>query len=134
MLMDKVRKYYAPEYDLNCAETILYAANEEYDMNLTIQTLKSASAFGGGMGVEGVCGAVSGALIVIGILYTNEKAHESEKVKELSKEFINTFEMEMGTSNCKELKEKYRNDQVRCYTIVKKAAQILDGIVLNAML
>ena len=34
MLVDTVKKYYDKEYDLNCAETIIYAANEEYGLNL----------------------------------------------------------------------------------------------------
>jgi C_GCAxxG_C_C family probable redox protein len=129
MLKDKVRKFYDKSYDLNCAETILYAANEEYNLNLTKETFKSMAAFGGGMAIEDVCGAITGALAVLGILFTREKAHEGTLVKNLSIEFFRRFEEKFGTRNCKELKEKYRNDEKRCSDMVYYAAEILDDIV-----
>lgn len=129
MLSDKVKKYYAKEYDFNCAETILYAANEEYNLNLDKNTLKTMAAFGGGMAIESVCGAITGSLAVLGIMFTKERAHESEKVKQLSQEFFKGFEDKLNTSNCKELKEKYRNDEIRCSSILYAAAEVLDNII-----
>jgi C_GCAxxG_C_C family probable redox protein len=130
MLLEKVKKYYdAQTYDLNCAETIVYAANEEYNLNLSIDTYKSVAAFGGGMGIEGVCGALTGALSILGILYTDERAHKSPYVKELTIELINKFEKELKSSNCRELKEKYRNEEIRCGVIVEKTAEILAEII-----
>ena len=41
MLVDLVNKYYDKKYDLNCAECMLVAANEEYDLNISKQTLKT---------------------------------------------------------------------------------------------
>jgi C_GCAxxG_C_C family probable redox protein len=130
MLVNKVKKYYdAKTYDLNCAETIMYAVNEEYNLNLSVDTYKSVAAFGGGMGIEGVCGALTGALAALGILYTDEKAHQSPLVKELSIEFITSFEQELKCSNCRELKEKHRNEEIRCEIIVEKTAEILQEII-----
>jgi C_GCAxxG_C_C family probable redox protein len=130
MLADKVKKYYNKEiYDLNCAETMLYAANEEYGMDLTKETLKTVAAFGGGMAIESVCGAITGALAVIGILFTKEKAHESDKIKNLTIEFFNEFKKELGTFNCMELKAKYKTEELRCGVMVDTAASILDKII-----
>ena len=129
MLVDRVRHFYDKAYDLNCAETIIYAANKEYDLGLKKETLKTMSAFGGGMGVESVCGAITGALAVIGIIFTKEKSHESERVKQLSQEFFQRFVEKLGTDNCKALKGKYRNDEMRCSIMVEVAAEILDDIV-----
>jgi C_GCAxxG_C_C family probable redox protein len=130
VLVDKVKKYYNKEvYDLNCAETMLYAANEEYSMNFSKETLKTVAAFGGGMAIESVCGAITGALAVIGILFTKEKAHESDKIKNLTMEFFNEFQKKLGTFNCKELKEKYKTDELRCGVMVEEAALILDEII-----
>ncbi|MBC2579936.1 C-GCAxxG-C-C family (seleno)protein [Clostridium sp. DJ247] len=129
MLLDKVKKYYGKEYDLNCAETIIYGADEEYNLNLDKNTLKTMSAFGGGMGIESVCGAITGALAVLGVIFTKERAHESTKIKELSQEFFYKFEEKLQTNNCRELKDKYRNDEERCSVIVYAAAEILDEIV-----
>ena len=100
MLMDKINKYYTKEYDLNCAEVMIYAASDEYNMNLKSETFKTMSSFGGGMGIESVCGAITGSLAVIGILFTKERAHEGERVKNLCKEFFQKFEAKLGTNNC----------------------------------
>lgn len=130
MLIDKVEKYYDKEiYNLNCAETIIYAANEEYNMNLSKDTLKSMAAFGGGMAIESVCGAITGSLAVIGILFTIEKAHEGEKIKQLANEFFYEYQQKLNTINCKELKDEYKTDELRCSIMVKTAAIILDNIV-----
>ncbi|NGX99214.1 MAG: hypothetical protein G4V63_29660 [Candidatus Afipia apatlaquensis] len=129
MLLDKAKKYYDKSYDLNCAETILYAANEEYNMNLSKETLKTMAAFGGGMAVEGVCGAVSGALASLSILFTNERGHESDRIKKLTTEFFTKFREALGNENCRELKPKYRNDEIRCTVMIETAAKILDEMV-----
>lgn len=129
MLLEKVKKYYDKAYDLNCAETMLYAANEEYDMKLSKETLKTMSAFGGGMAIESVCGAITGALAAISILYTKERAHESDRVKKLTVEFFDKYEKSLGTNNCAELKAKYRNEETRCWLVIEAAAKVLDEIV-----
>lgn len=129
MLLEKVKKYYSEELNFNCAETIVYAANEEYNLNLDKNTFKTMAAFGGGMGVEGTCGGVSGALAVLGIVFTKEKAHESDRIKLLAQEFFKSFEGKLKSSNCKSLKEMYRNDEIRCSKILYTVAEVLDDIV-----
>ncbi len=132
MIKGKVKKYYDRKYDLNCAETIIYAANEEYNMNLSKETLKTMAGFGGGMAIEDTCGAIAGAVAVIGILFTEERAHESSKVKNLTKEFMEKFIDKLGTNNCAQLKNKYRkNEEIRCENMVYTAAEILDQMVLR---
>lgn len=133
MLMDKINKYYTKEYDFNCAEVMIYAANDEYNMNLKGETFKTMSSFGGGMGVESVCGAITGSLAVIGILFTKEKAHEGEKVKNLCKEFFHKFETKLSTNNCSELKAKYRKEDIGCRVMIETAAEILDEIVIREL-
>lgn len=129
MLLDNVKKYYDKNYDLNCAETILYAANEEYNLNLDKNTLKTMSAFGGGMAIESTCGAITGSLAVLGIIFTKERAHESDRIKLLSQEFFQRVQEKLNTINCKELKEKYRNDEIRCVSILYDTAEVLGDII-----
>lgn len=129
MLLENAKKYYGKTYDLNCAETILYAANEEYNMNLSKETFKTMAAFGGGMAIESVCGVITGSLAVLSILFTKDRGHESDKVKNVTKEFFEKFNDKLGTDNCAELKLKYRNDEVRCELMIETAAIILDEIV-----
>ena len=131
LLLEKVRKYYDKAYNLNCAETMLYAASDEYNMNLSKETLKTMAAFGGGMGVESVCGAITGSLAALSILFTIEKGHESERNKNLSKEFFQKFTEKLGTDNCAILKAKYKNDEIRCTIMIETATSILDEIVIR---
>jgi C_GCAxxG_C_C family probable redox protein len=131
MLIDKIRKYYDKAYDLNCAETMIYAANEEYDMNLSKETFKTMAAFGGGMAIESVCGAITGSLAVLSLLFIKDRGHESPKVKELTKEFFFEYHNMLGTDNCSDLKAKYKNDDIRCWKMVEAAAEVLDKIVLR---
>jgi len=133
MLMDKINKYYTKEYDLSCSEVMIYAASDEYNMNLKSETFKAMSSFGGGMGIESVCGAITGSLSVIGILFTKEKAHEGERVKKLCQEFFRKFEERLGTDNCAKLKAKYRNQDLGCRIMIEAAAEILDEIVIREL-
>jgi C_GCAxxG_C_C family probable redox protein len=133
MLMDKINKYYTKEYDLNCSEVMMYAASDEYNMNLKSETFKTMSSFGGGMGIESVCGAITGSLAVIGILFTKERAHEGDAVKKLCQEFFRKFQERLGSNNCSELKLKYRKEDVGCKIIIEVAAEVLDEIVIREL-
>ena len=130
MLKNIAEKYYSPEYDLNCAETLLYAANEAYNLNLPKDALKTMAGFGGGMVIEDVCGALTGAIAALGVLYVEDKAHESEILKTLVPDLIQKFEEKLGTKNCKLLKDKYREDEpIKCKKIVLIAALALEEVV-----
>lgn len=52
MLKELIQEGYGVKEDLNCAETILYAANRVYHLDLNSDSLKLAAAFGGGMGFD----------------------------------------------------------------------------------
>ncbi|NLN48950.1 MAG: hypothetical protein GX154_07715 [Clostridiales bacterium] len=129
MLSDTVKKYYSVDFGLNCAESVLYAANEEYGLGLDKSALKTMAAFGGGMGVEEACGAMTGSLAALGVIFVKDRAHESDKIKLLTKEFIRDFKEKLSTDNCRDLKEIFKNDKNKCEYIVVVAAQILDDIV-----
>ena len=133
MLMDKINKYYTKEYNFSCSEVMIYAANDEYNMNLKSETFKTMSSFGGGMGIESVCGAITGSLAVIGILFTKEKAHEGDRVKKICQEFFQKFEAKLGTDNCAKLKAKYKKED-SCRVMIETAAEILDEIVIRESL
>lgn len=129
MLIDSAIKFWDKKYDLNCAECILYAANDEYDLNLSKDALKIMASFGGGMSIEGICGAATGSLAVIGVMFTNERGHESPIVRALSSEFLRRFDEELETLNCSELKGKFNDTDRRCTTMIKTAASVLGEII-----
>jgi len=49
-LSELVESGYGEEHDLNCAETILWAANAVYDLGLDRNALRLAAGFGGAWG------------------------------------------------------------------------------------
>lgn len=130
MLKDRVIKYYDKQYDLNCAECMLVAANEEYDLNISKQTLMTMASFGGGMAIGSVCGAITGSIAVLGIMFTTERGHKSPQVKEMTYKYINEYNNRLGTIDCINLKDKYYEQQgPRCSKMMETSAEILEEIV-----
>ena len=70
-------------------------------------TARMASSFGGGMGrMREVCGAVSGMLLVAGLLYGYEEAADTAGKRELYAQVQNMagqFRTEMGSIICRDL-------------------------------
>ena len=91
MLLSLLQKGFGNDTDLNCAEKILYGASWAYNLKLSPEALKLAAGFGGGMGVESTCGAITGGVMVLSHLYVEQRAHESGRIKVLTGEFIETF-------------------------------------------
>lgn len=90
----------------HCSQAVLATFSEE--MELSRETaLKIACPFGGGFGGYGrTCGALTGAMMVIGLKYGTTKATDLEAKKmsrEKTRELIQTFEKTHGTSICNEL-------------------------------
>ena len=134
MLVETMKKYRdKSKYDLSCSETILYAANEAYHLDLDEKTFKAIAPFSGGMWIEDVCGAITGSLAVLGILFTNNVAHESDHLKELTLEFFEKFETKMSSRNCTKLKEMYRTEEEGCNKVIYAAGEILDEIVTREL-
>ncbi len=90
----------------SCSQSILSTYGTEFRLEREI-ALKIASGFGGGIGRLGkTCGAVSGAIMVIGLKYGNIKKEDKqtkEKTYELVREFINRFETLNSSIVCNEL-------------------------------
>ena len=94
------------------------------------QAIRMSTGFAGGIGStkEGLCGALTGGVMVIGGLYgrTEPKAKD-DKCQELSAEFQRRFEEEFGCVQCAELKVKWvgKPGQERCVQLVERAAKVL---------
>ena len=129
MLIETTMKYYDKKYDLNCAECILLATNEVYDLNLSKQTLMTMASFGGGMTIGSVCGAATGAIAALGIMFTTERGHQSPHVREMTSKFLNEFNCRMNTLDCITLKEKYYENETRCSKMMRVSAEVLENII-----
>lgn len=127
MLKDLAKKYYQNGY--NCAEAMLLAGNEYYQLGLSPDTFKMMAGFGGGVNVEDLCGVISGSTALLGILFVESRAAESEVIKEATVEFVERFRLELASSNCKELKALHREEDVKCSSVVEVGGAILEDIV-----
>ncbi len=90
----------------NCAQAVFHAFAADLGMDPDA-ALKAACGFGGGMGRNGeVCGAVSGAVLAIGLRFGRGKGQDKEaaeasyrKVREL----MDRFRREHGSFLCRRL-------------------------------
>ena len=131
MLVETAKKYWDKEkYDLNCAECIMYAANEEYNLNLSKETLKALAAFGGGMGSGCICGTLAGAAAVIGVMFTEVSGHKSPEVRTMIQEVVRRFKDELGYTDCKDIKGKITNKEERmCTHMIEVTSTILEDVI-----
>ncbi len=107
---DLAKTYFLSGY--NCAQAVLLAFSEETGLDeKTAMCL--ASSFGGGMGrLREVCGTVSAALMILGILHgydaTAEDAAEQKPAHYARvQEFAARFKAEVGTIICREILENH---------------------------
>ncbi|MEW6585516.1 MAG: C-GCAxxG-C-C family protein [Nitrospirota bacterium] len=88
-----------------CSQALIIAYGGKLGVDNDL-TIKISSVFGRGMGVGGTCGAVTGALMLIGAKYGNLTAEDltsAEKAVGTACDFINDFIARHGSVDCKEL-------------------------------
>jgi C_GCAxxG_C_C family probable redox protein len=129
----------------SCSQAILSTFCEKFNLDRNI-ALRLADSFGGGMARMGLtCGAVTGALMVIGLKEGRTSAGDGEakeRTYRLVREFFTRFEKRNGTIACKELLGcsistdeglKYAQGKelftTLCPKFVADAAQILDELI-----
>lgn len=90
----------------SCSQAILGTFCEEYGLPKDV-ALRIASPFGGGFGGLGrTCGALTGAMMVVGLKYGASKSNDPDAktlTKQKTQELVETFEREHGTCMCSEL-------------------------------
>ncbi len=99
---------------LHCSEAILGLFNERLGLGLDARALKMASGFAGGIGCgRDVCGALTGAVMVIGALYGRaEPGVDDSKCQALANRLREDFLRELGSSSCEVLaREVWRTPQ-----------------------
>ena len=68
--VENAKEMFAEGY--NCSQSVLSAFSKKYGMSKD-QSLSIACGLGGGMRIGEICGAVSGAVLVIGLRYGADK-------------------------------------------------------------
>lgn len=90
----------------NCAQSVVGAFAEKYGLSQK-DAFRVAGSFGAGIGRLGLqCGAVTGALIVLGLRYGQTEGHDAEAKAynyTLARECIARFTQRNGSIICKEI-------------------------------
>ncbi|MEG1782708.1 MAG: C-GCAxxG-C-C family (seleno)protein [Oscillospiraceae bacterium] len=124
MLGQIAENYYLNE-KLSCAQSIFLAANDVYKLSLTRQDAKLVSAFAGGIGSGHICGALAGALSVMGRFYLTDERGNTPEFMEECKGFLKDFEAKLGGTMCGVLSPKYKNEERRCADVVLICGELL---------
>ncbi|HGE72548.1 TPA: C_GCAxxG_C_C family protein [Candidatus Poribacteria bacterium] len=129
----------------SCSQATLSAFASDFGLDKEL-ALKISCAFGGGISHLGsVCGAVSGALMVIGLKYGRTKKEDTKARDEtyrLANDFINKFKERNNSTICNELLDcdisttdgleiarGKRGNPDFCPKFVKDAVEILEEIL-----
>lgn len=133
------------EEGFNCSQAVLSAFGPALGLDRDT-ALKAATAFGGGMAGRGnTCGAVSGALMGIGLRYGATRSDDEEakeRAYSLARKFMHEFASRHGSVFCRDLLgydistpegwESARQQNLRttrCINFVRGAAEILDELL-----
>ena len=88
---------------LNCAQAVLSAFAAQFGISEET-ALRLASPFGGGIARQGqVCGALTGALMVLGLQRGNSAPQGKDETYRISEEFVQAFQERHGAILCREL-------------------------------
>jgi C_GCAxxG_C_C family probable redox protein len=129
---------------LNCAQAVLTVYGPQFGMDRE-SAQNIAGAFGSGMGMGETCGAVTGALMVIGLKHRKVKGARfisKEETYDLAGEFITRFRERNRSVACRDLLEcdvttreglreaqKEKHFKKRCPKYVRDAAEILEELL-----
>ena len=128
-----------------CSQALLVAYADQFGMDRQT-ALKVSAAFGGGMGRMGeICGAVTGAFMVIGLKYGRIEVKDTEsheKTNRLVQEFVRRFKAVHESIVCRELlgcdlntregRKAFVDNKLRdtlCTKYVRDAAEIVGQLL-----
>lgn len=101
--VDKAEEYFCNNF--NCSQAVFTSFATELGLDEKL-ALKISTQFGGGARKGEMCGAVSGALMVLGLKYGHchaEDMEEKGKAYQIAENFMNQFIEKQGTVVCREL-------------------------------
>ena len=133
------------EKGYSCAPSVLSAYSEQFGLKKEL-ALRIACGFGGGIGrTGGTCGAVTGAVMVIGLKHGQADVADDKSRQEthkLVKEFIDKFEALHRSVECRELigydlskPDEFESARAssdverKCRGFVHDAARILEDVL-----
>jgi C_GCAxxG_C_C family probable redox protein len=87
----------------SCAQSIFSAFAAEHGVDDEL-ALRLAAPFGGGIGRAGeTCGALSGALMVLGLRFARSRPEYKDEIYAITREFVAQFRQKHTSILCREL-------------------------------
>jgi C_GCAxxG_C_C family probable redox protein len=140
-------EYFAEGF--NCAQSVLAAHAGQFSLEPET-ALKISAAFGAGMGRQGeVCGAVTGALMALGLksgAISADDKESKERTYNLTHKFLEEFAKKNGSFICRELlghqldnpeeRKKAQESGVFstvCPKLVEEASEMLDQMLADEL-
>jgi len=123
-MRNNTRKYYM-EKGMNCAETILALANDEFNFGLEERNIRIMTGFGGGMYEEETCGVVTGGIAALSMIFPKER------LKEIVIDFKKQIRVEFSSNICSSIKPIHRSEIEGCYRVIHDSYEILRKIILK---
>lgn len=132
------------EQGMNCSQAICATYGPQFGLDKNT-ALKVACGFGGGMRMGETCGAVAGALMVLGLKYGPTGVEDTDakpKTYEQVEQYTKMFEARNGSVMCRDLlacdistPEGRRNAKDKglfetiCPEVIRDAAEILEQMI-----
>jgi C_GCAxxG_C_C family probable redox protein len=123
-------------YGYNCAQSVVLAYEDMLGVDRDT-LLKLSAPFGGGVGrLREICGAVSGGVMVIGMVTGLDTLvpEEKNRLYALEREFAEMFKSKAGSYICRELVEMHPHGDTHnskkpaCKELVGIAVEIIEEI------
>ena len=122
------------ENGFHCSEAILKAIGDHYNGNVEPTALRMGTPFAGGIGCthNDLCGALTGAIMTIGMLHGRTEVNSDDGycqqcVVELRARFLREF----GWLSCQDLKDHWvgKAEGNSCVALVQRSTQMLLEII-----
>lgn len=128
MLKDLLEKYYCDQ-NYNCAETIIRAGNDYYDLGLHDRDMILTAGFGGGIQSGSTCGAVLAGAGILSLRYVETKAHESDDIRPVVSRMMRKFNEKYGSTLCRDIKPQSYRPEYRCMKTIETACDIIEEVI-----
>ena len=106
----------------NCAQSVL-ASFGKYTGLAQDTALRVAAGFGGGVRSGEICGAISGAVMALGLVEQDKR-----KVAALAKQCVDCFHEKFGCVRCQDLKR----NRVSCDALIAFGARFVEEQIKNS--
>lgn len=120
-MQQKALQYYRQGW--NCSQCILKAAEQEYKVPISKQSLTLCTGITTGFGMGGFCAVLIAGIMVFGLLFDEATA------KAMRLQFLMEFKDKYGSHNCCDLIKRRDNTSQKCEALICETAEMIDKLV-----